>query len=60
MQKLLPLDKCNQYYVRSDGEFKIGLTTIPDRLGTKGVQLILNFPNASGNLSNYKTQYEIK
>ena len=28
---------------------KLGLTTIPDRLRTKGIQLILNFPNTSGN-----------
>ena len=28
---------------------KLGLTTIPAGLGTKGIQLILNFPNTSGN-----------
>ena len=28
---------------------KLGLTTISDRLGTKGIQLILTFPNTSGN-----------
>ena len=28
---------------------KIGLTTIPERPGTKVIQLILNFPNTSGN-----------
>ena len=28
---------------------KLGLTNIPDRLSTKDSQLILNFPNISGN-----------
>ena len=28
---------------------KLGLTTIPPSIGTKGIQLILNFPNTSGN-----------
>ena len=28
---------------------KLGLTTVPARLGTKGIQLITNFPNTSGN-----------
>ena len=27
---------------------KLGLITIPDYLGTKDIQLILNFPNTSG------------
>ena len=27
---------------------RLGLTTIPDRLGTKNIQLILNFPNTCG------------
>ena len=29
---------------------KLSLTTIPDRLGTKDVQLTLNLPNTSANL----------
>ena len=28
---------------------KLGLTNIPDRLSTKDIQLILDFPNISGN-----------
>ena len=28
---------------------KLGLATIPDRLGTKVIQLTLNFSNTSGN-----------
>ena len=41
-------------YVRSTMEhkmenLKLGLKTIQDRLGTKGIQLTLNFLNKSGN-----------
>ena len=42
------------------GSLKLGLTTIQDRLGTKGIQLKLNFPNTTEKLSNGKIHYKIK
>ena len=37
----------------------LGLTTITDRLDTKGIYLILNFPNTTGN-QVMTVQYELK
>ena len=47
-QKLLPLTNVNSTIEHQMESSDLGLTNIPDRLGTKGIQLILNFPNTSG------------
>ena len=48
-QKLLPLTKVNSTLEHQMESSKLGLTTISARLGTKEIQLMLNFSNTSKN-----------
>ena len=48
-RKLLPLTNVNSTMENQMESSKLGLTIIPDRLGTKGIQLKLKFPNTFGN-----------
>ena len=48
-QNLQPLTKVHSTAERQMESSKLRLTTIPDCLDTKDIQLTLNFPNTSGN-----------
>ena len=57
-QKFIALPHVNSTMEHQMEVSKLGLTTIPDFLGTKGIQLKLNFPNTSGNqvTTNFSTR----
>ena len=48
-QRLPPLKNVSATMEQMMESSRLGLTTIPDSLDTKDIQVILNFPNTSGN-----------